>query len=316
VFEHYTRHGGDLTSFSKLWQCMQAFTVTPAVVSQPQLRQILRSTIASDRDAVGVSTAEEFCEIVVRCAAVYGHSTAPVEVASSLAKLVERMEASAGTQTLRSTKGAFAADSFAFQRAGEPGRATSPRSLSPRRGDMIGQGRQTDTSHLREEISQAVRNVSPKHTVHVYGAVGSSHYLQGETQIPLPLKPLLNVMASLDHRQYLQQLFSHYSALSVGRNGMGQESFEMFLKDAGIWDDDFVTLYTVETVLTQVLGSQNSPDASLSWSQFQHALAMLITKRAPQNNPERNLNVAMHDGVMPLLMHLLFNCQMLASRLF
>ena len=25
----------------------------------------------------------------------------------------------------------------------------------------------------------------------------------------------------------------------------------MFLKDAGIWDDDFVTLYTVETVLTQ-----------------------------------------------------------------
>ena len=30
------------------------------------------------------------------------------------------MQASAGTQTLRSTKGAFAADSFAFQRAGMP----------------------------------------------------------------------------------------------------------------------------------------------------------------------------------------------------
>ena len=78
---------------------------------------------------------------------------------------------------------------------------------------------------------------------------------------------------------------------------------------------DICSLFHAET-LAQVLGSQNSPDASLSWSQFQHALAMLITKRAPQNNPERNLNVAMHDGVMPLLMHLLFNCQMLASRLF
>jgi len=317
LFEHYTQRGSEPLSFTRLWQALQDFTLAPAVVTRPRLLEILRvMCVNEDTEAGPADTAEplckaagltlqELCEVVVRCAAIFCDSTDPARVAETLGQLVQRMEVSSGMQKVRRARGAFAADSCAYRRAAEAGRPRSPRPASA----AMAEARFADGSHRGEATSSAVRNVNAR-------LMRGEQYRQTETETPLPLQPLVDVMQSAHHSRYLHSLYSHYAALSQSGVALSQGPFELLLRDAGVWDEVQVDQYTVETVLTQILGSGAPPDAALTWPQFVSALAMLVAKKAPSYAPEHNLGVAMEEALMPLLGSILSHCEALAGQLF
>jgi len=83
---------------------MQDFTVSPAVVSRSRLVSIIKEVVKTNElvksnpgrtpVACGVSSLEEFCEVLVGCAIAYARSSESSKVAEGIGMLVERMEAS------------------------------------------------------------------------------------------------------------------------------------------------------------------------------------------------------------------------------
>jgi len=182
-----------------------------------------------------------------------------------------------------------------------------------------------------EAVEAAIRQVSPAKGTSSSSlspdkrAVGGKAYLKAESAVPLPLVALVDFLNTPEHG-YLRQLYHHYaaksSAMSPSRGGsprgarLGQDGFELFLRESGTWDDVRVDLNTVETVLTQVLGSNSDPDSALTWDQFTAAIAMLVQKKAPARSPNHNYHLAAHVAFMPLLVEQCGHFQALSIRLF